>query len=582
MSPHTFKHFRVLELLGKGGMGEVYLALDTTLERKVALKFLPRELLRDPSAQGRLLDEARSVSRVQHSNIAVVHSIEEDGGIFAICMEYVEGITLKQLIRKGTVSIHQIVRIGAEAAAGMQAAHDKGIVHRDLKPANIMINRRGQVKIMDFGLALRPERVVNTLGPNTYGTVQYMSPEQARGESLTPASDIFSFGSTFYELIAGRPPFAAPNDLAILQAIIKSEPDPLREHRRDVSPALEQIVRGCMAKTPQARWESMTAVAEEFRYLEPSVGTGPRDLISELSTGLAEPRQQLHHAPDNLGRVGRRNSVPGSAGGISGPTPVGRLGFDLPAGFVVHEVHDRSPVQESRAVVSTRRPSVERTGEFQPASKRTAPPSVLGPELPGDPSHSRDILVTSTADEWSAVADARHNPNVGTRARDAEIARMAARRAQESRPVRPVRIDPAEVLTPRPLPTPGPFRDLQDEADHLLTIGRRHHPRAGSSRWPSALVPLLIAITVLALAGYALLERAGLAPRFSASVSAERAIEVPESTPVPRNDSGAATPAVVERPTSRSATDSVGTRSSSAAAADSARSIVERALNFGG
>jgi serine/threonine protein kinase len=508
MSPQNFKHFRILELLGKGGMGEVYLALDTTLERKVALKFLPRELLRDPSAQGRLLDEARSVSRVQHPNIAVVHSIEEDGGIFAICMEYVEGATLKQMLGRGPVPLHQIARIGAETAAGMQAAHEKGIVHRDLKPANIMITRRGQVKIMDFGLALRPERVVNTLGPNTYGTVQYMSPEQARGETLTPSSDIFSFGSTFYELIAGRPPFSAPNDLAILQAIIRNEPEPLREHRREVPPALEQIVRGCMAKAPQARWESMASLAEEFRYLEPTLVTGPRDLISELSTGLAEPSQRLHHAPDNHGRVGRRSSVPGGRVTGSGPTALDRIDLDLPEGFVVHEVRDRAPARQVRRIVSSRRPSVERTGEFPTRTAGSAPPPVLGPELPTDPSHSRDLQLNSTAEEWGAMTQRGRSALDDIASRQAAIAAEAARRGQESRPIAALRSTSAGH--PRTAPRPGPFRDLQQEADHLITIGRRRRSGADKTHWPSVIVPLLIALAVLVVVGVVLLERAGV------------------------------------------------------------------------
>jgi serine/threonine protein kinase len=357
MVMHRFKHFEILQLLGRGGMGEVYLALDKTLERRVALKFLPRDLLRDPSAQARLLDEARSASQVQHPNIAVVHSIEEDGGIFALCMEYVRGRTVKNLIDHGPLPLHRATRIAMEVTAGLAAAHDAGIIHRDLKPANVMVNHRGQVKIMDFGLALRPRRVVNTAGPNTYGTVQYMSPEQARGESLTPSSDIFSFGSTLYEMLTGQAPFDGDNDLAILQGIISKEPVPLRELRREIPPALEQIVRGCMAKDPAARWASMHDAREELRYVEPLIETGPRDLISELSTGLAGDRKPLlTHQPDNVGSVGRR-SVRTSKGSPIEPVNRGSLpvlDVELPEGVVVHDVQERGRASAPRSRAAER------------------------------------------------------------------------------------------------------------------------------------------------------------------------------------------------------------------------------------
>jgi len=295
MEGQRFKHFSIESLIGRGGMGEVYLATDTTLERRVALKFLPRTLTGDPAAQGRLLDEARSCSRVQHPNIAVIHSIEEDGGMFAIVMEYVEGQNLREIIRRQQLSLSRVARIGRAVAAGLQAAHDQGIVHRDLKPANVMLTRRGEVKIMDFGLALRPERIVNTMGTTAYGTVGYMSPEQARGEKATPASDIFSYGTLLYELLTREPPFKRENDLATLQAIVKEEPIPLRDLRRDTPPAMEGIVRRCMRKDVGERFGSMTEVADELQYVEPVVDAGPKDLILELANELTSPDQEPSH-----------------------------------------------------------------------------------------------------------------------------------------------------------------------------------------------------------------------------------------------------------------------------------------------
>ncbi len=304
MQGNRFKHFQIQKLLGQGGMGEVYLALDTTLERKVALKFLPRSLMGDPAAQGRLFDEARSCSRIQHPNIAVIHSIEEDGGVYALCLEYVEGHTLREVLADHQLSMNQIARIGRAVAAGMTAAHEQGVIHRDLKPANVMLTVRGEVKIMDFGLALRPQRIVHTMGPNSYGTVSYMSPEQARGETPTHLSDIFSFGSLFYELITSRPPFSGQNDLAVLHKIIQDDPFPIQELRRETPPALERVVRRCMQKDAINRFPSMNDVAAELHFVEPVVESGPKDLILELGSDLSAPDTQ-EAAPKPSGRVPR-------------------------------------------------------------------------------------------------------------------------------------------------------------------------------------------------------------------------------------------------------------------------------------
>jgi serine/threonine protein kinase len=305
MQGRFFKHYEVLELLGRGGMGEVYLAMDTTLERKVALKFLPRSLMNDPAAQGRLFDEARSCSRIQHPNIAVIHSIEEDGGVYALCMEYVEGRTLREILAGHELSLNRVTRIGRAIAAGMTAAHEQGVIHRDLKPANVMLTKRGEVKIMDFGLALRPQRIVTTAGPNSFGTVSYMSPEQARGDTPTSLSDIFSFGTTMYELLTRRPPFEGENDLTVLQSIINDDPPPLRELRRNIPPAIEHTIRRCMAKDPGERFPSMAAVAAELQYVEPVVEAGPKDLIHELASELTAPNPK----------------PPTTRRGPSGPTP---------------------------------------------------------------------------------------------------------------------------------------------------------------------------------------------------------------------------------------------------------------------
>ncbi len=473
MSPKTFKHFQILELLGRGGMGEVYLARDNTLERKVALKFLPRDLLRDPSAQGRLLDEARSVSRVQHPNIATVHSIEEDGGIFALCMEYVEGFTLKQMLSRGPVPMKQIVKIGADMAAALQVAHEQGVIHRDIKPANVMVSTRGEVKVMDFGLALRPERVVHTLGPNTYGTVQYMSPEQARGEKLSPRSDIFSFGSTLYELATGKPPFTAANDLAILHAIISDEPTAMRENRRDVPPAFEQLVRRCMLKQTDHRWASMNEVLEELNYILPTVEATPRNLISELSVGLSEQRKRPHHRPDNAGAIGQRRNASSPGGGMWGE------GSAQPAAGVQAVTASRAPAETPKSGGRTAEYSVKGARHSAPA------PGVIGDEIkleevPSSPRAQRRLrAVRGQAEE--------------------EASRAAA---QASAP----RIHPRRDLTSGP--RTNVFENLGDQLGR--SSSRPHVPRPRRESPWSVILPLAIAILIAAAAGYGLLVRAGI------------------------------------------------------------------------
>lgn len=481
MSPKSFKHFQILELLGRGGMGEVYLAQDNTLERKVALKFLPRDLLRDPSAQGRLLDEARSVSRVQHPNIATVHSIEEDGGIFALCMEFIEGMTLKQLLSKGPIPTKQIVKFSADIAAALQAAHEQGVIHRDIKPANVMVTSRGEVKVMDFGLALRPERVVHTLGPNTYGTVQYMSPEQARGEKLTPRSDIFSFGSTLYEITAGKAPFNAANDLAILHAIISDEPKSLRESRRDVPPAFEQLVRRCMLKQIDHRWVSMSEVLEELNYILPTVEAGPRDLISELSVGLSEQRRKPHHRPDNAGAIGQRRNV---ATTISGETPWSMGSASPPAGVEAISARGNTPVS---APAHTPKPG-GRTAEFSVhnvGAGAGADPGAIGNEL--------------VLDEDEAP---RSKPQPKLR---------AVRATEESDASRVAHV-PASGANARRDLSSGPRTNVFEDLGQQLSRGPGRSgavkPRR-ESPW-SVILPLAFAVLIAAAAGYALLVRAGI------------------------------------------------------------------------
>jgi serine/threonine protein kinase len=200
-------HYKILEKLGEGGMGVVYKAEDTKLKRTVALKFLPPHISESGEEKERFIHEAQSASALNHPNIATIHEIDEFDGQMFIVMEYVEGRTLKQVIEKEALSIKRVLDIGIQLCEGLAMAHEKGIVHRDIKSDNIMLTPRGQVKIMDFGLAKLKGATKLTKTRSTLGTLAYMSPEQAQGEEVDSRSDIFSFGVVLYELLTGTLPF---------------------------------------------------------------------------------------------------------------------------------------------------------------------------------------------------------------------------------------------------------------------------------------------------------------------------------------------------------------------------------------
>ena len=203
----TISHYKILEKLGEGGMGVVYKAEDTKLQRTVAIKFLPPESTRDPEAKERFIHEARAASALDHPNICTIHEIDESEGQTFIVMAYVEGQSLKEKIKAGPLKLAEVVGIGLQIAEGLKEAHDKNIIHRDVKPANIMVTTSGQTKIMDFGLAKLMGQTKLTKEETTLGTVAYMSPEQTRGEKVDHRTDIWSLGVVLYEMITGQLPF---------------------------------------------------------------------------------------------------------------------------------------------------------------------------------------------------------------------------------------------------------------------------------------------------------------------------------------------------------------------------------------
>ncbi len=269
--------YEILGPLGAGGMGEVYRAKDARLGREVAVKILPEVFFEDKERVARFEREAKLLAALNHPNIAAIYSFEENGGRHILVMELVSGETLRERLRAGELSARETLDIGVQIARGLAAAHEKGIVHRDLKPENVVLSKDGRVKILDFGLAkLSPQaradddltsagtRSLLTEAGAVFGTVGYMSPEQVRGEAVDARSDIFSFGTILYELLAGKNPFRAATSTETMTAILRHEAPPLA-----VAPALAQIVARCLDKRPERRFQS----AEDLAFaLETSSG----------------------------------------------------------------------------------------------------------------------------------------------------------------------------------------------------------------------------------------------------------------------------------------------------------------------
>ena len=280
----TISHYRVLKLLGAGGMGEVYQAEDTRLKRLVALKFLSPALVQDRDAKERLVHEAQAASALDHPNICTIHEIDEtpDGRLF-VAMAYYEGETLKERIARTPFTIEQVIEVIAQIARAVAAAHAAGMVHRDIKPANVILTPKGEAKLLDFGIAKLPGQTALTRTGTTVGTVAYMSPEQIVGHGADERSDTWALGVVLYEMLAGGLPFGGGNELAIMRAISDTQPRPLRTLRSDVPAAVVLIVDKALQKEASARYASAQAFLDEIEALR-----APTNAISDPQT-IATP-----------------------------------------------------------------------------------------------------------------------------------------------------------------------------------------------------------------------------------------------------------------------------------------------------
>lgn len=317
----TFSHYRIEKLLGAGGMGVVYQGLDTRLNRPVAVKFIKPDLTKNPDRVARFFQEARAAAAVNHPAIAQVYDVGEAEGSTYIVMEYVEGKTVRQLIVGRELDLLGAVEVALQVAEGLGRAHKVHIVHRDIKSDNIMVTSDGHAKILDFGLAKLLDQpldliqvgtestidqtVTQTIVGHVMGTPSYMSPEQARGQEVSPASDIFSLGVVIFEMVTGELPFKGDTPLETIQAIAFDEARPVTVIRRNLPPELQRILSRCLRKNPKARYPEAMILAEDLKRLK-----------NEIESGLKTP-------------VLRRLKLPGVLDRLKNALPFGMIGVVL-------------------------------------------------------------------------------------------------------------------------------------------------------------------------------------------------------------------------------------------------------------
>src|SRR5919206_410506 len=282
MEPERVSHYRILEKLGAGGMGVVYLAEDMKLGRKVAIKILSEEYTHNKDRLHRFEQEASAASNLNHPNILTIHEVGADNGRHYIATEYIDGLTLRRKAMASHMEIPEILDIAIQVASALEEAHAAGIVHRDIKPDNIMVRRNGYVKVLDFGLAKLTETIdrspldaeastrvlVHTDAGVVMGTSHYMSPEQARGKPVDARSDIWSLGVGIYEMIAGRRPFEGETSTDVIVAITKKEPPPLARFAPEVIPELDWIVMKALRKDRDERYQTVKELLTDLRRLK--------------------------------------------------------------------------------------------------------------------------------------------------------------------------------------------------------------------------------------------------------------------------------------------------------------------------
>ena len=333
--------YEIGPLLSAGGMGEVYKATDTRLRRTVAIKVLRAQSLDDPERKRRFLHEARAASALNHPNIITVHEIGEHEGVEFIVMEHPSGRTLEDHIARGALTPAKVLDYAIQIASALSAAHRPGIVHRDVKPANVIVTDQGSVKVLDFGLAK-----VRSLGTDAttealtqegmiLGTLQYMAPEQLEGKEADARTDIFAFGALVYEMATGRKAFEGKSQASVIAAILEGEPTPISALQPVMPAELDRVVAACLAKDPDERWQSMSDLTRELKWIAAGRSISGTSAPSSTAAGFSERLGWIAAVLAVAliaGRVGFR-----VAGAKERPA-LQRLSIALPAGHFLQSV----------------------------------------------------------------------------------------------------------------------------------------------------------------------------------------------------------------------------------------------------
>jgi formylglycine-generating enzyme required for sulfatase activity/predicted Ser/Thr protein kinase len=408
-------HYKILSQLGAGGMGEVYLAEDTKLNRKVAIKLLPAGSLESENANRRLLREAQSAAKLDHPNICGILEVSEEDGRNFICMQYVEGETLEARMKHRRLELAESLAIAIQVADALAEAHSSGTIHRDIKPSNIMLTARGAVKVMDFGLAklikqteavqseAETEALLSSPGA-LIGTLPYMSPEQVRGEALEGRSDIFSFGVVLYEMISGQQPFAARSSAATASNILTLEPAPLARFSKDTPAELERIVSKALHKNPDERYQTARDLLIDLRHLRDELefqhrlerSVPPRSQDGELSAAAGSFPTPVdtaeQRAPATVIDVEKATQEWSGTGVLAalGKTATSRLGLIVLGALIIAGIGGwffwhRAKVKWAQAQV----PQIEQLAQEQKYYEAYSLAVVAEKYLPQDPTISR-------------------------------------------------------------------------------------------------------------------------------------------------------------------------------------------------